>query len=517
MPGPCTPSQVSRDALDKALTPPRVAAIWRYAKDAYIDKGAAFEDTLSGVSNDLGIPREWVQHAFTKPKALRPVTNETFIKQEARRRAIRIAKAEVAAGDTPGVVKLIGTLTSIPRRLLTLGHGPVFPVTHALDLAFTQWGDYWKGVGNAWRFASKAEHAKAMDALRNDDLYPVARRSGLVVDPDQGPQGILIGGTAPHSWAMRSWDSLKVTRMELFKDRWSQIPEGERSREMGKDIASQINHATGAMSPGEWGFGGASKLMFAPMLTASKLSKTFIDPAKTVLTWSKLLTGQQVPFAERNIAALRTRKAAQYLAGYAGLLAVNQGLLMATGSDERVNLTDPSKSDFLRPKFGGRTLNTRGTMELFRLIGQLVSISQKNHFELHGKSKTDLSRDAVAKYAQYKINPAIQLGAEVALGEDTFGRPLPWSDNPGTMMKPRYSTTEYTLSKGPIYLGGAAREIYDGLREQGIAPTDAISLIRGLAAHPDIALKGAGVGAMEFLGGGLGKASEEIPHRPAPR
>ncbi|MGI8821212.1 MAG: hypothetical protein ACR2ID_10155 [Chthoniobacterales bacterium] len=503
--------------LDRALTPHRVAGIWRYAKEAYIDKGTSFEDTLTGVSSDLGIPREWVTHAFTKPKALRAVTNEVFVRQEARRSAIREAKAAVAAADTPGAVKLIGAIVNIPRATLTFGHGPVFPVTHSLDLIFTQYRDYFGGMAKAWQFASKAEHAKAMDMLRHDELYPVARKAGLVIDPEKGPQGVLIGGVAKSSWAMRSWDSLKVTRMEVFRDRWEKVPPGEQSPELAKLIASQVNHSTGVMSPGEWGLGKGDRLLFAPQLTFAKISKTVIDPGKTALTWARMASGHSVPFAERYAAALRTRQAAKYFASFAGLLGVNQGLLMASGSHQRVNVTDPTKSDFLRPKFGGYTLNMRGSAELFRLIGQLVNISQMSRFALGNKSKTDRSRDVVAKYAQYKINPTIQLGTELAMGEDAFGRPTPWSGNPGTLSKPQFTPTEYALTKGPIYLGGATREIYDELRQQGMAPRDITSLLRALAAHPEVAAKGALVGSMEALGGGIGHASEEQPQRHAPR
>lgn len=508
MPSPCFPSEVKKSDLDKALTTDRVAAIWKYAKSNYIDNGVNYEETLSNVAADTGMPREWVARAFVKPKTIRNVTKELYAKQEARREAIAQAKNYVATVDTPAALKLIATLTSIPRRVLTFGHGPVFPVTHALDLLGSEPAAYFNAVGNAWKFASKAAHGAAMDWLRNHDLYVTARKAGLEIDPQRGPQGILSGGAG--GWARRSWDGLKVTRLKLFEDRWNDLPMTERSPELAKDLASQINHSTGVMSPGEWGFGVISRGMFAPQLTASKIAKTFVDPIKTGITgvettWAKIAGGEQVPFNERYIASLRTRKAATALASYAGLLAVNQGLLIASGDKERINFSDSFKGDWLKPKFAGHMFNFRGSSELVRLVGNLVAISQSSRKDLRGDTRTAAARDAVARYAQYKAEPALQLGAEMALSEDTFGRPVPWSSEKGTPSKPKYTVPEFVLSKGPIYLGGATGEIYDGLREKGISAHDALSLIRALASNPDVLAKGATIGAIEAVGGGVQK------------
>ncbi len=506
MSSPCFPSQVKKADVDKALTPERVSAIWKYAKANYIDKGANLEATLTGVSADTGLPREWVAQAFAKPKALRTVTNEAYKLQEQRRTVLQDAKNYVVTADTPGAIKLIATLTSVPRRVLTLGHGPVFPVTHALDLAGSEPAAYFKSVGNAWKFASKVEHAKAMDSLRNNDLYPDARKAGLVVKPEQGPQGILSGGSGSTSWARRSWDALKVTRMSLFEDRVNSLPASERTPEALKNIASQINHSTGAMSAGEWGFGTVGRGMFAPQLTASKIAKTVVDPVKTAVTYGKVMAGQEVPFAERNIANLRVKQATKAVASLAGLLAVNQGFLIASGDKDRVNFTDPSRGDWLRPKAFGHTLNLRGTSELIRLLGNVIAVSQMSKQDRRGDSKTDKVRDAVAKYAQYKLDPAVQLVGEAALQEDTFGRPLPFSSEQGSKSKPKYTVPEYVLSKGPIYLGGATKEIYDGLREHGLSAHDTMSLLRALKDNPEILAEGAAVGAGEFLGGGIQKS-----------
>jgi flavin-binding protein dodecin len=501
----CVISDVPRDQLDRAMTLERVAGIWKYAKANYIDKGVNFENTLSGVANDLSIPRDWVARAFTKPKQLRAITNEVYRLQDARREAIRSAKSHVATIDAPAGARLISALTSIPRRVLTFGHGPVFPVTHALDLAFSESKIYFQSMANAWKFASKAEHAAAVDYLLHHDLYALGRRAGLVIDPEQGPQGILIGSRQTSSWSRRAWDAIKVARISVFEKRWSEVPENERNIDTAKVIASQINHATGVMSPGEFGFGGLSKGMFAPQLTASKLAKTVFDPIKTVATYSKILAGRgaEVPFAERYGAQLRVKKAAQWLGAYASLLALNQGFLSAFGSNQKINYSDPKKADWLRFKAGGYVLNTRGSMEVIRLLGSIIAMSQANKKELYGATKTEAIRNQLARYAEYKADPALGLGIEQITRQDVFGRPIPWSNEPGTKSKPKYTYPEYIGSKGPIFLGGGVRDIYESLREKGLSAGDATSLIRALGNNPEILGRGAAVGATEFVGGGL--------------
>lgn len=513
MASPCIPAQASRADVDRALTPERVSAIWRYARDTHMGKGLPFEDVLNHTANDLNMPRDWVARAFTKPKSLRIITDQMFLKQHERRMAVSRAKLWVETADTPGLYKVLATTLSIPRRILTFGHGPVFTVTHALDIAFSEPVAYAKATANAWRYASPTQHAKAMDWLGSRTDYTKFERAGLELNIEKGPSGILTGGSG--GWARRAWDALKVLRYEVMEQRWNALPKAEQTSQMAKLMASQINHATGVMSPGEWGFGKIGRGMFAPQLTASKIAKTFIDPLKTAETFRRVASGEKVPFAERYIAALRTRKAATYVASYAGLLTLNQALIKVGflgDKDQKVNWTDPMHGgDFLRPKAFGHTLNTRGTSELLTLAGKLIQTSFATKKELHGKSRVDSIRDTLAKYAQYKLAPNISLLGEAATREDLFGRPLPWSDNPGSKNKPRMSWPEWSMTHSPIYLGGASREIFDELRERGVAPTDAVSLMRALVAYPDVAAEGAAVGAMEFVGGGIHREHKKKP------
>jgi hypothetical protein len=163
-------------------------------------------------------------------------------------------------------------------------------------------------------------------------------------------------------------------------------------------------------------------------------------------------------------------------------LAVNQAVLSVMGSNQKVNITDPTKSDWLRPKGFGHVLNPRGAGEVVQLLGQVIGAGYASKQTLRGKSPIDNSRDAFARYAQYKANPSIQLPIEIALGHDTFGRPYPWSPDPGTKTKPRYTPIEFITSLGPIPLQGGMREIYDELRTGGVSALDATTIMKGLGA-----------------------------------
>jgi hypothetical protein len=180
----------------------------------------------------------------------------------------------------------------------------------------------------------------------------------------------------------------------------------------------------------------------------------------------------------------------QFMATTYGGLLLNNELMKALGSDQRINFTDPSKPDFWRFKTGdGHVLATRGPEEVLRLIGHLTSIPFSTKQELKGASQRQAALDALQKFAQYKIAPGYGLSAEVLFGRDVFGRPLPpelqkareaigMHGQLPTPTKPQYTLGEYALGKSPIYIGGGARDYYNQLREQGMPASHALSMMR---------------------------------------
>jgi len=61
------------------------------------------------------------------------------------------------------------------------------------------------------------------------------------------------------------------------------------------------------------------------------------------------------------------------------MLAINQGLLSATGDKQKINLTDPMKSDFLKFKIAGMNVSYGNAMiRLARLPVRLYQIRESD-------------------------------------------------------------------------------------------------------------------------------------------
>jgi len=467
------------------FTQEEIRDIWKYAKDNHIDQlDKTPEQVFKAVADDLGLTEEWVAQAFTKPKAMRSITDEMYRKQYERRKAISSAKDYVADLNSPPALKALRKLYELPRSLLTLGHFTVFPETHAGDLKYhpTEWKNYVKTVVDTWKSVSPAYSQRLMNEMTAHPDYNSWLRAGLDIGLESRGRGILIGKTGPSA---RGWDALKPLRQRLAETRWNALDAADRTPENRKAIAGEINHITGTLSPGDPNFGKLGNFMFAPSLTMSKWLRATVTPAQTVNTFYRMYTGQgaAVSAAERAMAYHKLRAASSYLATrYLGLLAVNQAVLSAMGSKQQINITDPNKSDWLRPKGFGHVLNPRGAGEVFQLMGHVIASGYASKKELRGRTPTDNMRDAFSRYAQYKINPSVQLPIELATGHDSFGRPYPWSSDAGTPSKPRYTPFEFVSSLGPIPLQGGIREVYDDLRQGGVNALDATTIMKGLAA-----------------------------------
>ncbi len=503
---------------DFKLTPDEVRPLWEYAKAEYLDRGVSFEDTIHALVMESGAPARFWYEVFAGKKALRWRSNELLRKEYNRREAIDRAKKLVEWGDKTPIGKALFVATELPRMGLTFAHGGVFPVTHGggLLLTPTRWVQFAKGWATSWKMAPtlgitdpKMLFEAARLKLITDDIHEFARNSGLKVDPNEGPQGILSGwvGRGP-GWSRRSWLGLQVMRQELFKKYMARFPadvmDEATYRAVGREMADIANKATGVTNYNIGVLGGAA---FAPQLTASKVARVTVDPYKTigaiiknpanmVDTFTKMFMGKggEVTSAERAAAYIRLRYASEFMAAtYIGLQ-LNDALLRASGNNQRINFKDPLKSDWMRFKGGGLVMSSRGPEEIIRLFGRLVAIPYADKGRLQQQFRTASPRAAmtaaVAQFGEYKINPNIQVPTEFLAGQDLFGRPLPegiqnvrksfgMQAPEESPLKPQYSGWEYTAQKGPIFIGGAARDMYEDLRERGLPAPDALTLARG--------------------------------------
>ena len=457
--------------------------VWDAAK-RYIDAGeTSFDDVRHKVATDLGLPVAEVSRRLAEPKALRTVTNEMYQKMAARRNIISNAKNWLENQQAPGWLRAIKALPRAAFAAATFGHGSVGMVTHSAVNAFNPgaWSTYFPNFFKQFRmmgFHDKgAYHEAAIQNLIRDPNFTTARRAGLANDPSR------ITGDYEKAWTgpffarvglagVRGFDTLKLFRQDRFNSIWENTPKSLQTPEMAKMVAIGINHATGIV--GGQIHPGASTLFFAPKLEVSRWAFMIGDQAKaskTILNWKN-----ETPEARQN--ALATVKQFATITGtYAGLLAINQGLLSAAGSDQKVNFTNPKQGDFLAFKAAGYRLGIVSPMTgMVRLFAELLhdSVGDRSTFEKLDSRADEIEKDT-GTYIHQKFSPIAADVADVVSQADYAKRPLPFSSDkvPPYLAKQgvgKYTYPEWLTERAaPIPVSEAAREVW---RKQGMNETD---------------------------------------------
>ncbi len=466
--------------------------VWGLAKK-YIDAGeTSFDDVRTKVATELGLPVDEVTRQLAEPKSLRTITNEMYSKMSARRNVIRNAKNWLENQQTPGWLRAIHALPRAAFKIATFGHGSVGVVTHAAVNAFNPgaWGTYFPNFFRQFKMMglhdSGAYHEAMLQNLVRDPNFTLARRSGLANDPTKaqgdyekawvGPFLGRIGLTG-----VRGFDTLKLFRQDRFNQLWEKLPQNLQNPKMAKLLATSINHATGivgGMMPP-----GASTAFFAPKLEVSRWAFMAGDQAKagkTILNWR-----DETPEARQS--AIATVKQFATITGtYASLLAINQGLLSATGSNQKINFTNPKAPDFLDFKAAGYRGSIVSPMKnMVRLFAELIhdSVGQRTTFEqLQGGRADEMDVDAM-KYVRQKLSPIAADVADVASQADFAKRPLPFSNDkiPPYLAREgigKYTYPEYLTERlSPIPVSEAAREVWAA---QGMDESDIEHWMRAL-------------------------------------
>lgn len=462
-----------------------VEGIWQRAK-GYIDRGETdFDEVRHKIASDLGIPVEEVTQKLTYPKATRRVTNEMYAKLAARREVVSAAKNWVKDQATPGWLRFI---KSVPRAFFAakvFGHGTVGMITHAgLNIFHPEaWRTYWPNFFRQFKLMgvhdSGAYHERMMEDLRRDPNFITAKRAGLAVDPHKyvdDYQNTRIGGWLRKTGLSgnRGFDALKLFRMARFNQVWEAMPEEIRTPDNAKLIADSINHATGVvkMRFGEW----SNWTFFAPKLEGSRWAWMVADPvraARTLSAWEKATPAEQQ-------FAIRELKQKAYITGvYLSLLSINQGLLSATNSGQKVNFTDPRKSDFLAFKIGGYNFGVVSPMiGVVRLFANMLhaSMGQRGKFEKM-TSRSDEMAGVAKDYVRGKLSPFGSVAIDIATQSDFQKRPLPFSSDKVPSYLRREGVKKYTygeyaaINLTPIPVSEAVREVWakQGMDESDIA------------------------------------------------
>ena len=483
---------VATRAQPLKFTQDEIQRIWETGK-TFIDNSTTIDD-LSRAASDtaavLGLTPDEVRAAWAQPKrANKPVADDLYRAMNNRRAALDQSRSWLDRANMTGFEKFWRDLLDFPRTLAVLGHANPL-ITHAGRNIFTPytWNNWGDSFVKQFKFlVDPAAHELAMQKIMEDPMFQEARRAGLRVSPndleDYSRYNKVLGQALGSRAAAlgragnRAMDALKVFRMEMFKQHMKQyadLPVGSAERQSAAEqMATLTNHISGYSN------NAVTRAMrdvgFAPGLEGSRWA--FIGDYKNALkTAARMATGQAVSAGDVAATKLVASRAAQFTGSIMAALLANQALLKATGQKEEVNYTDPAQADFLRFKWGGRTLDfTGGVMQPARLLARLLAISQMDKGNKQSAFGTE-----IYNYALGKANPGITAAIELATGQDYAGKALP-GRTPSSAKKGQYTVPEYALTKAPIPLSETAKTIYDQLAE-GTSPDIAKQIMSSLTA-----------------------------------
>jgi hypothetical protein len=436
-------------------------------------------------------------------------------------------------------------IRNVPRRLFQLRvgiHGTVALGTHAPAVAFDPrfWNTYVRNFGKMYHMvASRSFYEAQMQDLVRRENYGRQVRSGLVVDPFKHEDFIRPGVTSEMaekiSRAMsqslgidtkwftkmgdRGYSVLKVLRSDMFDQHWNNLPKQMQTDEVATAIADAVNHITGVVNVQAPLL--SEYVLFAPKLQMSRAAFLAGDPFRALNTARRMAVGAGMRAVgyERKIPkvtpaekwfAVNELKTKIYAGGtFLSLLALNQGILSSSGSKQKINLTDPLKSDFAKFKVAGLNLsygNPLITMARLPLrIGALAEAAA-------GKGRRVVYPDENAgkmvwDYFRSQFAPAASLLADVVLREDWQERqlgfpigPIPASQQPEPKrlraqgVEP-YTPAEYWLEQAsPIPLQEFWRQTWE--TGFGLSPEQLKTAVKAL-------------GSTLFMGGTGARISED--------
>jgi len=426
-------------AKERKLQGDPTLRVWTKAKE-YLDQGIdKLDDIRKKLATDLGMSIEQVTRLMAQDKRAKYLADEVWRRQQVERNLKSQAKRWVQNLSTPGYIK---ALQSIPRGMFVLKvglHGTVALGTHAPTVAFQPrfWGAYVRNFGKMYHMVgSRAYYESQVQNLLRADNYTTARRAGLINDPfvnEEYAMNPVVGGVAKIApkvadainkmtgMGNRGYSVLKMLRQDMFDQHWNQLPKSMQIPEIAQAIADGVNHATGVvqgMAPK-----GTNLALFAPRLEASRVMWLAGDPGKAVGT---LLNWKNASQGDKYFAVNQLKEKAWVVGTLGSLLALNQGILSASGSDQQVNVTNPFKSDFLKFKAAGMNVSYGNPMITMARLPLRLFVGVVNEGKLN---KIVYEDERVAtilfEYVRSQMSPFAGTATDLAIGRDFMERPLP--------------------------------------------------------------------------------------------
>lgn len=492
----------------KAFTPDQVKTLWKYAKDNYITGGEVnFSKIRNNLSNDFGLSKPDVARALTQNSTTRNLLDNAYTKQYRARQLRQYAKTWIKREATPSLVRKV---QAIPRGLFNLavfGHGTTWIGTHAGQNLYdpTQWGSLGRNYAKMWKVAySPVEYEKEAQDLVARPNWETARRAGVNNDPytRQGDYDTpeLTKWAKTMGIGHRGALGLMTLRQDYFDTVWDNLPATDKNREMAKYVADLTNHATGTtrmkMVENPW----TNLLLFAPRLVASRFQWVIADPARAALIKGFGLLGKKPTAQEAMFANHVIKKRAIFVATLLSALGLNQIVLNATGSKQKINLTRPHESDWLRFKgLGMEVAPFSAGVAVARLMAQEYSdffVNHKHRGGLPFNPAEQAGTDAL-RYGRSELSPVASHILDLAAQSDYSGRPLPAipgrnppPDEPAYLkregVKP-YTWTQYAFTAAPIPAEGAIQEAF---QTQGMNESAAKKYTKLIVSAAAMALTG---------------------------
>jgi len=483
---------------DNKFTIQEAKDIFDHMKENYIDQGVELHDAFNRTANDLGLSNDQILEAFKVDTKVKSLTNQAYLLQNRRMAAKADIKRWIDEANRPPWEKKAKQILRLPTNISVFGHGTVGMITHAAELlrdpkywrtwfpAFARQFKYsFGGIGEAGR----VKYELAMAKLKDHPRYSFWKRNGLAVDPakkydDYIPKDGFFGKAA--AIGDRGFNVLKEVRLDLAESMWNELtPEQKAAPGMAKMIAETANNMTGTNQFAIKGAAGTivNEGIFAPKLMASRFNRILKMPVTTLSTGLKSLGGYATP-VERAEAKFFAKSAGRQIAFYMGTLAASAGIQQALGSKNKVNFTDPSKSDWLKPKIGNKSIDaTGGMLSTVRFLGQVGQIifTSKKDLPSYQKDRKKAMESLVSQFVRQKLSPTASTIYDFASGKDYEGNVMPWREDKPSEGKHKLTFLEYLLKhEVPIPVAEAVNDIAESMKEAGVSAPTTYMVIMGI-------------------------------------
>jgi len=480
-------------------------AIWKYAKEEYLDKGVEYKDMISLVAEDLGLTWSQMNYAITTTETKR-ISDEMWIKNSNYKKNQNATKRWVEEQGKNEYAKLLKRISDKIRGISVFGHGGIFVGTHAMMTLFDPltWKQTVPAFFRAWRYAygNKANYEIAMQELKNRNNYNMAQRSGLKNNPDvinaeefQKSQNFLgkLGGAGE-----QGFNAIKVLRQDLFDYHWNKLTESEKLDlddkgvpMAAKEISWLINNSTGAtnLKVPEW----LNEATFAGGMEMARWAKLTRNPLRaSEIAVRALVNPKKASSSERVFAKVWASRVGRQLGFMASALAVNYAMQNAINPKNKVNISNPKENDFGKFKFGDINIDaTSGMLGVTNFIKSLVFISTEELEELNGDTRMEATGKKSIQYLRGKLAPFYQKVSDFAFNTDFSGNVLPYSSDKPRQGKHKLGWFEYLSQAAPLPIAEAAHVMYESAAEHGGDPKIVDALVMaaisgGTGAKPSL-------------------------------